>query len=374
MRILAGNFNFLPKESEEFKRALELYEITHYTVFGYLLMDNIGETSEDNNIGLEYINIKKISLIDEIYVVTTYDYRLLAGKFENVKDISWISNMNYEKYIDKSLSHPYGLRNYNFDFKHKKLDPKVPLGVYIETTSGCNSSCQFCRAHEFEVVQMSDKVFNHTLEVLKRGFTREQESRLLVFPFNNNEPLLDPDIIKRCEEIRKALPLCNLMFSTNGKLLKENIIRPLLEMTDSFSLNDYKEDYDDPESLAASQLKDVAFQTGNYFKISNCPRQLNEKLFSKDRYDKWFRVKAGCIFPSIALLIGNTGEIKLCCFNNVNSRYYLGNIMDYDTLDELWNNKRFQDMRKDIQENRQLHSECRNCDANCVYPSLEVEL
>ena len=103
-----------------------------------------------------------------------------------------------------------------------------PNNIQIETTSRCNAGCFFCPYPETSQSQpmgvMDDALFEAIVEEIS------QHPVQLIQPFLNNEPLMDNDIISRLELIIRKNPKARVCITTNGVLLRKEIIRELSKM------------------------------------------------------------------------------------------------------------------------------------------------
>lgn len=98
----------------------------------------------------------------------------------------------------------------------KQIVPKFPTAVEIQTTSACNAKCIICpHEHVSKFIPqglMPNKLF---LKILKEIGDKE----LLLIPYLNAEPFLDPFFFERLEQIKQNCKNVRLEISTNASLL-----------------------------------------------------------------------------------------------------------------------------------------------------------
>lgn len=108
----------------------------------------------------------------------------------------------------------------------KKLD--FPNNIQLETTSRCNAKCKFCPYPETSLTQpqgvMEEDLFCSIVEEISHYPVN------LIQPFLNNDPLMDKRILPRLELIVRKNPKARVMVTTNGTLLRDEIVRGLAEL------------------------------------------------------------------------------------------------------------------------------------------------
>jgi MoaA/NifB/PqqE/SkfB family radical SAM enzyme len=101
--------------------------------------------------------------------------------------------------------------------------PSFPRTVQIETRTGCNASCIFCPQHDTSAKlpkgTMTQDLFERIVaEIAREGVTRR------VSPYLTNEPFLDRSIVKKSRLIRRAVPRCDVVVTTNAGALTPGIV------------------------------------------------------------------------------------------------------------------------------------------------------
>ena len=107
--------------------------------------------------------------------------------------------------------------------------------IEIQTVSCCNSQCIVCpwiRIKDSVPVQsMSDRTWNKVLEGI--GALDPE----IIYPYNNNEPLLDKKMESRILDIRSVSPCSEIELSTNGLLLTGKLSEFLVNRVDSILIS-----------------------------------------------------------------------------------------------------------------------------------------
>lgn len=100
--------------------------------------------------------------------------------------------------------------------------PSFPRTIQIETRTGCNASCIFCPQHDTSANlpkgTMDQALFERIVaEIAEAGVTRR------VSPYLTNEPFLDRTIVEKSRMIRRAVPRCDVVVTTNAGALTPKI-------------------------------------------------------------------------------------------------------------------------------------------------------
>ncbi|MFP4522536.1 MAG: radical SAM/SPASM domain-containing protein [Fibrobacterota bacterium] len=142
--------------------------------------------------------------------------------------------MNIPKKIKIRLGKEY--RKFFANSIRRKETPEFPERVCIQTVSYCNSGCVFCPhpslRKKLPQGKMEEKLFCRIIDECS-------EYKIKHFsPFLMNEPLMDPEIFKRTEYIRKKIPGAKISLNTNASLLDRVKAEKLVHSEiDSLSIN-----------------------------------------------------------------------------------------------------------------------------------------
>ncbi len=103
--------------------------------------------------------------------------------------------------------------------------------IQIQTHSRCNATCLFCPYpeswHGNHHGVMSDQLFSKILADLAPF--EASISRGMIAPYLMQEPLLDPKIFDRIEQIYRHFPKTMVQVSTNGSALSDARTDSLIE-------------------------------------------------------------------------------------------------------------------------------------------------
>ncbi len=101
--------------------------------------------------------------------------------------------------------------------------PRFPRVVQIETLSACNGACVFCPQKDPHANvprgKMSQELFERIVnEIGRHGVTRR------VSPYLTNEPFLDRAMLERSRYIKRTVPRCEVVVTTNAGVLTPDIV------------------------------------------------------------------------------------------------------------------------------------------------------
>ena len=258
--------------------------------------------------------------------------------------------------------------------------------IEIQTISCCNSRCIVCPWSQIQDSvprqSMSEYIWNKALE----GISALAPD--IIYPYNNNEPLLDQKIESRILDIRSLSPRSHLEISTNGLLLTEKKSRFLVNNVDSILISLFGSD--EPSNLQIMgkgmsynkikhnilQLKKMNEAHGyksiiNIAKLVDSPFMLNDTvlkdwIFGEDegipiRYYKFVdrsanvgdfkqrdrTIKAyGCDYNRhiASTFIRYNGDVNFCC-HDWRNEYIMGNLHENSLIDII-NGEKYNLIRK----------------------------
>lgn len=349
----------------------------------------------------KYINfwvkdMANVTILETLSVLPTSDYYIICCKIENsdykrilsyckniidiyqdyltyelpktpvnyiVDEYRMIDNGYYKKYIhEKDLLATDYIQQYIENRYDSNGNLKLFNKIEIETINKCNNNCSFCPANRNDDIRpleiMSDDMYENIISQLaKLNYTGA------LGLFSNNEPLLDKKILNHCKLARNKLPHAYLYIYTNGILLTPEILSELLKYLDYI----YIDNYNDSNELIGPLKNVYEYLLDNCVdpaKISIHLRNKTEVLSSrggkapnKTGYES---IKSSCILPFSQIIIQPSGKVSLCC-NDVYGQIILGNINEH-TLDEIWYNEKYEEIRQWILQGRQCLNICKHCD------------
>lgn len=244
--------------------------------------------------------------------------------------------------------------------------------VNIETISLCNNNCSFCPVslvnNKRPRIYMEDEVFKKIIDNL-----RDLNFQGKIFPYTNNELLLDKKIFQRINYIKEKLgDNVAVSIETNGKLLTLEKIYEFFEVgVDQIYINDYGDDiirYLFFNRNIRKIFKEIDInkitQTVNLRVSHRLKKQLlsdrggkvkGRKINSTDKYKF-------CDFPFYQLNINPKGEVYICCRDSYWEEI-IGDIKN-DKLEEIWSNEKYKEIRRGFLNNERICSLCKNCSSN----------
>jgi len=260
---------------------------------------------------------------------------------------------NYSSFIYKSNQ----IINYV-----KKLD-EIPLfsKIEIETINRCNGKCSFCpvnaRDDTREKVVMSEELFYSIISQLK-----ELNYSKYIQLQSNNEPFLDSRMESFIIHTRKELPNAYLNAQTNGTLLTLEKFKTVIEYLDFIVIDNYRDDFEFNKNT-----KDIYEYSKNSEelrkKVRICKRMETEVLHSRGGTSPnapLINCQGGtCIYPFVQAIVRPSGEMSLCCCDAL-GQITLGDLKQ-ESLVQIWNGKKYTEIRKNILQGREFISICKVC-------------
>lgn len=244
----------------------------------------------------------------------------------------------------------------------------VPLFISVETINRCNGTCPFCpcniRDESRPYMEMSDNVFNKIISDLK---DIEYCGTLMLLA--NNEIFLDKKIMNRIKFARKELPKCHMKIITNGKLLTSKIFDELNDnkLIDEMIINNYNSTtklnvqvqkiYDLYKNKELNMDVVINLRYANEVLSNRAGTSPNKKEIKKV-------IKDYCVLPFIDVNINPEGNLLICCCD-ATEKTNLGNVMD-DSLINIFNNKKYKNIREKMKNGRNNFEFCKYCDFNDV--------
>lgn len=325
-------------------------------------------------------------------------------KVEKLNQIKKMKEL--ETYIKNSLE------MYCFLENPKPFVPYLPSNVYIEPTNACNLECAFCARHILS---------------RKLGYMSLADFKMIINKFvaasfqppltitGNGEPLLNKAIFSMIKYAKEKN--LNISLISNSTFLTEsNIIKLIASGLDRYqtmfdSLNKeayekirYKSNYEKTKQrlinfiekneqvghpifmslglVKTSINKDIektksfweSFPIDNFLISPLLSLQADSRLYEESVKDIDMSVYKICVVPFTDMSISYNGDVVLCPidFNNV---YVVGNVFK-EELQEIWNGKHAQKLRKALLDNNltyfsEIRHDCDKCNSPYVMYSIE---
>ncbi|MEW5748707.1 MAG: radical SAM/SPASM domain-containing protein [Candidatus Thermoplasmatota archaeon] len=255
-------------------------------------------------------------------------------------------------------------------------DPPLFNHVEIETFNRCNNDCAFCPANmhvdKRKPIHLKEEIFSEIVRQLKQlRYTG------WIYPFHNNEPLLDSRMASFISEIRMNLPHAGIGVWTNGILLDFDKLTELysngLNGKALLRINDYTDDMKmsarmqqllsdirgtqiEKDLTIVFQLRDKNARLTR--RGGNAPNRLGESTW---RVDDWITQKRWCSWPFRQFNVNSSGLVHICC-NDVYYENIVGD-MNKETMIDIWRGKQLARIRNELNTNgRRNLSPCSRCD------------
>jgi len=241
-------------------------------------------------------------------------------------------------------------------------EPKIET-IQIETINRCNGTCSFCPVNKYvdsrKMTQMEPELFKKIIqELVDMNYT----GRIALF--SNNEPLLDFDIEKKAEYVKKKLPKSFVYLYTNGTLMNVERFKKLVNWLDQMIIDNYNDNLKINENLkkiAELCLKDETLNK----KVEIHLRKENEVLYTRggqapNNTKKEIR-DYPCFLPFNQLIIRPDGKVSLCCSDAL-GKMTLGDIK-IQSIKEIWTSETYSEIRGKIIEDISSIELCKYCDA-----------
>lgn len=271
----------------------------------------------------------------------------------------------------------------------KNIHSNFPRYFEIQTASYCNGGCSICpytdTAPRLPAGFMSMPLFKKIIDQI----AAENNWGIKIIPYMNNEPFLDPQIFERLKYINKQCPNCDIEISTNlsrfdkeaQKKLSEVDIKDLRLSIFGFTKKSYESVMRNLKWQTAkrhldllvnnrdlrSHIGQVSLVMVDYPGMTKRDIQLASRYCRKHfiKFEFWgfldrgnnvakyknnvFKNKVmGCeqnrVLDRMHILFD--GRVILCCMD-WRQQYILGNL-SRQTINLVWNSKKFQDIRKTI--------------------------
>ncbi|WP_242832962.1 radical SAM/SPASM domain-containing protein [Butyrivibrio sp. LC3010] len=235
--------------------------------------------------------------------------------------------------------------------------------IEIETVNRCNGICSFCpvnaRIDSRNYSIMDPKLFEKIINELEEY---SYSGRIALF--SNNEPLLDERIIDFHKYAREHLPKARMHLCTNGTLLTVEKYKSLMKYLDELIIDNYNQQLE----IIPSVKKILEYCKGNSdleYRTTIVLRKTEEIMTSRGgdapnvkNIEKY--PNASCILPFTQMVVRPDGKVSLCC-NDALGKMTMGDL-NTDSLENIWNGEKFEQIRKKILDGRKNIERCKYCD------------
>lgn len=238
--------------------------------------------------------------------------------------------------------------------------------VAIETTTRCNRRCDYCPYSDpgkykgRGETEIDDKLFTKIIDDLA---SLHFKGKLALQGYG--EPLLDTKLEERIRQARGKLSHAYITINSNGDHLKLDVLRKLIAagLSHVYVTNHSKKEQV-PADIQAI-LDDPAFKGKiSYYhglsKLQNRGGSVDIGKFHGENRVATSQDRDRCISSVNTLNINVDGSVVVCD-NHFDKVDAVGNIEDYDTLEELWRSDRFMQIRKNLRRGILECGACKAC-------------
>lgn len=265
---------------------------------------------------------------------------------------------------------------------------QAPFTVQIEPVEGCNLGCKFCGLRGMREKGTKPWYFmkTKTAEDIAKKIQAAGWTCKIIFAMHG-EPTLNPELFDIVRIFRKHLPNAVFYIISNGYGIVHNdeyeiddYVRELFRAGINHILLDNYSDHGDWSKVVTSVQDTVKvlylgkdkthmFPTDSKKNIIVLPpivttkislvRNLKNHCGAAFPLDDSFNNKK-CAVPFRELSFRYNGSVALCC-DDFRGEFFVGNIKDYDSIDDLWNNERFQAARVMLYNGERSFRPCQGC-------------
>lgn len=251
--------------------------------------------------------------------------------------------------------------------ENNKIDNYEPLFISIETINRCNGTCVFCPCNihdeQREYKYMPDKLFKKIISDLK-----EMDYHNYLMLLANNEILLDKNVMERLKYARDNLPKAKMKMFTNGKLLTLEKFKYIIDnnLVDEIVINNYNSTPKLNPSIEKiyQAYKDVDIDTDVTISIRYSEEVLSNRANSSPNKTGQKIINDYCALPFTDININPEGKLLICCCDAI-EKTNLGDV-NTESLKNLFNGKKYVELRKKMLKGRANNNFCKYCDFNDV--------
>ena len=273
------------------------------------------------------------------------------------------------KFFDKNINRKSKLSDKNtVFFKNTKI--LMPSVFEISNSGMCNRKCSFC--------PRSDPNYDHKNEFIKDTTYKKFIDEISIHDYSGTilfsgyvEPLLHKRVYSDIKYAKEKLPKVNIELITNGDPLNDKRASDLFESGLDVLLISA---YDGPEQI-------VKFQNMmGRIKVDKQKFVIRKRYYGEDKdFGLTISNRAGnltnsgykipalkkslntpCNYPFYTFFIDYNGDIQMCS-HDWGKKMILGNINN-NSIEDIWNSKKFEFMRKKLIKGERDFSPCNVCD------------
>lgn len=266
------------------------------------------------------------------------------------------------------------------------IPPSGPKYIQIELNNICNAKCEMCNIPEMtrEKGLMTDNLF---VDIIKQANDLGVE---YITPFLHGEPFIRKDFVDKLKLINTYAPKAKITIFTNASLLSRDLLKELSTIN---NIEQIVFSFPGGNKLVYEKVTGLKFeQTMNNIKMAfevlkglnmriSLPKFEENEESEKDFYELWKGYPCSsyntynylgdknntlsevcyeqCDRAFRTMTILWNGKVCLCCMDS-DGKYIMGDV-SRNTLDEVWNNREYQELRLLHGISRNLYEPCRIC-------------
>lgn len=283
---------------------------------------------------------------------------------------TWVLRKYHSDFTSKVML-SFAARQYsrpiNSYIKYFMAQGQAPVfaNCMIETLNRCNGTCDFCPANRRD----EDRPLKKMPEEMFRGIIRQLRDmhwKGKLYLNINNEPFIDKRILSFARYAKAELPGIQISIISNGTLVTPQKMDEMAGVVDELILNDYSEKYtlSRPHRAVYRHVRQNKARF-RHMDITISWRYSREILATRagnapNKPSKNNTIDVPCIYPFLDLLIFPDGTVGMCC-NDCKEISGFGDITENSLL-EIWNNEKFNELRKAMSAGRSAYPFCKECD------------
>ncbi len=273
------------------------------------------------------------------------------------------------KFFDTNIVRKSNLSDKNL-LLFKETNIAMPSVFEISNSGMCNRKCSFCPRSAPDFEHVNEFIDENLLKKIADELSNHNYSGTIIFS-GYVEPLLHKRIYSDIKYIRDKLPDVNIEVITNGDPLNDERTKKLFDSGLSVLLISA---YDGPEQIIhfEKMMQRANINKKNYvirkryygedkdfgITLSNRAGNLINSEYKIAPLKK--SLSKRCNYPFYTFFIDYNGDIQMCS-HDWGKKMVLGNL-NKNTIEEIWNSKKFELMRKKLFKGERNFSPCDVCD------------
>lgn len=273
-----------------------------------------------------------------------------------------------------------------------------PYIVEIEPTEGCNLGCSFCGIRGMRkkgTTPWNFMTIKQAADIAKK--IRDAGWNSFIVFCGHGEPTLNKNLLNIIKIFRHYLPNNVMQLMNNGYGFRHGIfdIRHFFTELQRIEFNDVLFDVYSPNGdwNAVKEIPDITGELkqigvngekynyrGKELRVALYPMEIDPKLQLYRRLDNHLGAAAPydysehainrrCQKPFRHFFIRHNGEAALCC-DDFRGVFKIGNVKDYDNINDLWNNEVYQAARIMLYIGKRELRPCYGCNYSPIRAGL----